>query len=268
MKMILVDDEIGTLELLREEVRAVVPDAQVHVFQFPEEALHYAEHDTPDVAFLDIEMPQMNGIELAKRLKARYDRMNIIFVTAYDDFGLDAMKLHASGYLLKPVERMAVKRELEALRYPQKEERGIYIHTFGQFDVFVDGKMVMFHRLKSKEMLAYLVDQRGGSVTKREIASVLFEDREYDRSLQDYMNKIVRDLELTLKEINASQILNRQRNSYSVNTDKFRCDLYEYEAGLPVALNAFRGSYMRQYTWSEETLGNLLYHNVHHLSIT
>lgn len=258
MKILLADDEPAALELLREEVAAVAPEAEIFGFGLPSEALNCAREQAFDVAFLDIEMPQMSGIKLARELKALHSRINIIFVTAYDEFGLEAMRLHASGYLLKPVKREAVKEELEALRYPPKETvQGIYIRTFGSFDVLIDGKPIAFHRMKAKEMLACLVDKRGGSVTKKELAGILFEDREYDRSLQDYINKIIRDLEQTLREYEASGILHLKRNSYSVDPETFRCDLYEYEKGVPGALNAFHGTYMSQYTWAEETLGTL-----------
>ncbi len=258
MKILLTDDEPGALELLKEEVERALPDAEIAGFRFPEDALRYAADHLVDVAFLDVEMPQMSGLELARKLKALHSRINVVFVTAYDDYAMDAMKLRASGYLLKPVDRRSVEEELEALRYPpETTQKGIYVRTFGQFDVIVDGKNLVFHRMKAKEMLAYLVDQRGGSVTKKELAAVLFEDRSYDRSLQDYLNKIIRDLEVTLEEVHIGKILNLQRNSYSVNPDAFHCDLYEYEIGVPRAINAFHGIYMRQYAWGEETLGTL-----------
>ena len=256
MKILLADDETGALEVLREEVCAVLPDAEVTAFQFPSKALEYAKEQIVDVAFLDVEMPQMSGLELAKQLKKINVKMNIIFVTAYQEYGIDAIRLRASGYLLKPVNRQDVLEEINALRYPVEESaEKIYIRTFGQFDVFIDGRPITFHRTKSKEVLAYLTDRRGGSVTKRELASVLFEDREYDLSTQDYLNKIIRDLDKTLREVHAEKILIRKRNCYAVDPEAFCCDFYEYEKGNPKAINAFTGEYMRQYAWGEYTLG-------------
>ena len=258
MKILLADDEISALQLLQEEVKEILPDAEMAGFQMPSRAMEYAEQNKIDVAFLDVEMPGMNGLELARKLKRTNANINIIFVTAYDEYGLEAMKLRASGYLQKPVSGKEIKEELEQLRYPvEQKHSGIFVRTFGQFDLFLDGKPVTFHRLKSKEVLAYLTDRKGGSVTKRELASILFEDREYDRTAQDYLNKIVRDLEKTLKEAGAEKMLIRQRNCYAVDPAEFQCDLYDYENGLPEALNAFRGEYMKQYTWGEDTLGTL-----------
>lgn len=71
-----------------------------------------------DIAFLDIETPVINGIQLAKKLKKVNPLVNIIFVTAYDTYALDAYKLHASGYITKPVNESKIKEELDGLRYP------------------------------------------------------------------------------------------------------------------------------------------------------
>lgn len=259
MKIIAVDDEPIALELLVEEIRSAAPGAEVAEFQFPSDVMKYAEDNRCDVAFLDIEMPQMNGITLAKRLNSINPGINIIFVTAYRNFGVEAFEMHASGYLLKPVTAKAVKDELENLRFPVKLTRkGVYASTFGQFDLLVDGVPVHFGRAKSKEMLAYLIDRRGGGVTRRELAAILFEDRAYTRSTQDYFNKIVREFELSLTSAGIGDIFIKRRNYYAIDTSKLVCDMYEYENGNPAAMNLFNGEYMTQYSWSELTLGNLM----------
>ena len=104
MKIIAVDDEQVSLGLLcADEIRKVVPQDELVTFRLPQEALEYAKSNSFDVAFFDIEMPGMNGIELAKKIKQLQPRTNFIFVTAYTKYTLDAVQLHSSGYLLKPV---------------------------------------------------------------------------------------------------------------------------------------------------------------------
>ena len=259
MKIIAVDDEPAAVELLADEIKTAVPGAQVISFQFPDDVMKYAKENSFDVAFLDIEMPQMNGISLAKRLKSLDPALNIIFVTAYRNFGVEAFEMHASGYLLKPVTAKAIKREMDDLRFKVKfDTDGIYVSTFGQFDISAYGKTVHFGRAKSKEMLAYLIDRRGGGVTRKELAAVLFEDREYTRSTQDYLNKIVHELEVSLREAGIGDIFIKRRNYYAVDTSKITCDMYEYESGNPAALNKFNGEYMTQYSWGETTLGRFI----------
>lgn len=258
MRILAVDDEFGALTVLIDEIKHANKNAEVYGAQFPEEALRYAGEHTVDVAFLDIEMPQMSGISLAKQLKKYNPDINIIFVTAYENYAIQALGLYASGYVLKPITENAVVRELENLRFPVKEkDTGVRVVTFGQFDILVDGVPIRFKRSKSKELIAYLVDRHGCGITKREVAAVLFENEEYTRSIQDYINKIVRELESSLKEVKASQIFIKRHNYYAVNTEKFVCDLYEYEKGNPEAINSFHGEYMSQYSWGEMTLGNL-----------
>lgn len=262
MVILAVDDEKMALNLLMDEIKNTGRNAEVVGFLFPMEALSYAQHNNIDVAFLDVEMPQINGIELAKELKKINPLMKVIFTTAYREYAYEAFTVRASGYILKPVSLEDIKRELDNLDgenvVPTGKRSGIEAVTFGSFDILVNGNPVMFKRSRSKEILAYLIDRQGSGVTKKEIASVLFEDEEYSRKVQDYVNKMLRDMSLSLKEAGASNILRKQRNYYAVNTDAFKCDLYDYENGIPEAMNNFRGEYMSQYSWAEETLGRLI----------
>lgn len=255
MRMIAVDDEQVSLGLLCAEIRKVVPQDELVTFSLPQEALEYAEKNSFDVAFFDIEMPGMNGIELAKRIKKLQPRTNFIFVTAYTKYALDAVQLHSSGYLLKPVTSAAIKQELDNLRFPKTYAGDhIFVKTFGEFDITVNGSVVHFRRSKSKEMLAYLVDHNGEGVTRKELAAALFRDDEYSLYTQDYMNKVVSELERSLKEVGAEKILIRRRNFYAVDKTQFSCDLYDYIKGSPPAVNLFNGDYMIPFEWGAEAI--------------
>lgn len=141
------------------------------------------------------------------------------------------------------------------------QKRGTYARTFGQFDLFVNGKAVHFNRAKSKEVMAYLIDRRGGGVTRREIAAVIFEDSQYSKNIQDYTGKIIRDLEHTLEAEGIPDLLVKNFNYYAVNTDKLRCDYYDYmNARDKTAVEVpFCGEYMNQYSWAEDTIGALYF---------
>lgn len=196
MKIIAVDDEQVSLGLLCAEIRKVVPQDELVTFRLPQEALEYAKSNSFDVAFFDIEMPGMNGIELAKKIKQLQPRTNFIFVTAYTKYALDAVQLHSSGYLLKPVTYSAIKQELDNLRFPKTYLGNyIFVRTFGEFELLVNGSEVHFRRSKSKEMLAYLVNQCDEGVTRKELAVALFHDESYSLYTRDYMNKIIGELE-------------------------------------------------------------------------
>ena len=103
MKIIAVDDERIALSGLKLILNKAVPQADIAAFRQAKEALAYACQTRVDIAFLDVRMQEMNGIFLAERLKETNPRINIIFVTGYDEYAREAISLHASGYITKPV---------------------------------------------------------------------------------------------------------------------------------------------------------------------
>ncbi|MEO6548687.1 MAG: LytTR family DNA-binding domain-containing protein [Ferruginibacter sp.] len=101
---ILVDDEIHCTETLKEKLRLYCPSVAVKaVYNDPQEALKALQEDAPDILFLDVEMPRLNGFGLLEQLgKINFE---IVFTTAYDQFALQAFKMSAFDYLLKPIEK-------------------------------------------------------------------------------------------------------------------------------------------------------------------
>ena len=146
------------------------PDADITAFEYPDELLGDAKENGCDIAFLDIHMSEMTGVELAKELKAVNPKMNIIFVTGFSEYAGDAMELHASGYIMKPVTKEKVERELCDLRFPivPKKDALLRVQCFGNFDVFLpNGSHMRFERSRSKEIFAYLVHPRRGKLPRR-----------------------------------------------------------------------------------------------------
>lgn len=262
MHILATDDEQSALNILMGAIQEAVPVATIHGFRNPLEALKFMEETKCDVAFLDIQMREMSGIVLARRLKEIYPKINIVFVTGYSQYANEAFSLHASGYVYKPVTADKIVNEMENLRTPVKwKETGICVNTFGFFELIVNGEEVSFGREKSKEMLAYLVDKQGKSATRKEIASILFEREDYSRATQNYLSKIIKELVTVLERVGAEKMLKRGLNSYSVDVDAFCCDLYDYEKdnATPGELNRFQGEYMKQYSWAEVTLARLFW---------
>lgn len=261
MNLIVVDDERLVLENLLSKLRKVLPDAEVKGFTNPQAALAEIENGfQPDVAFLDIEMYGMNGIELALCFKKAFPKINLIFVTGFSEYAQDAFALHASGYITKPVSVKRIMDELENLRNPlPKAKQRIRVQTFGNFEVFVDGEPLKFQRSRTKELLAYLVDRRGAGLTMAELVTVLYEDRKYDSSLQKQLRVHISDLLRTLQEADASDMILKKRNFIAVDANRFDCDYYRFLNGDVSAINAFAGEYMVNYSWAEFTTGRVYF---------
>ena len=145
MRILAVDDEKDALEVLVAAISECEKDAEIKAFNSPTEALNYAAENPPDIAFLDIRMPTMSGLDLAKKLKAINVRVNIVFSTGYSEYASDAFSMHASGYIMKPVSVRLVRKELENLRNPVETPNSrIFVRTFGNFELFVDGETLHF----------------------------------------------------------------------------------------------------------------------------
>lgn len=259
MRMIVVDDEQLILDNMMKQLRRIEPQAELVGFVRSAEACEYLSQNKADVAFLDIEMGKLSGIALAKKCKDICPAMNIVFVTGYSQYAMDAFRLHVSGYLMKPVRENDLRKEIENLRYPIQPDRArrVRVKTFGGFDIFTDETVISFGRAKAKEVLAYLVNKRGLSCTSKEIATVLWEDEAYDFAKQRYFQTIIANLMTTLKGAGAEEIIIRKHNSIAVDTTKFECDLYNFQNGDINAVNAYAGEYMSSYSWAEFTVGYL-----------
>ena len=249
-----IDDEPNALEYLCDKIRQAEPDCELHSFTSSTRALESSRTLRFDVAFLDINMPGISGIELAKKLKAVDPRVNLVFVTGYSEYAIDAFSLDAGGYLLKPAAVSDIRHALDNLRYPMRSAPGkLRLQCFGDFEVFLGDEPLKFKYAKTKEMLAYMVDRRGAVCTKNDIIIALWEDDDHAA----YYRSLVKDLTDTLSSCGCGDAIDRRRAGLSVIRDKVTCDYYDYLDGVPSAVNLWRGEYMRQYSWAEDTAGAL-----------
>ena len=116
--VIMVDDERIILTGGIPVIRQVLPNSYVKGFTRPSEALAFARDNQVALAFLDIEMGKVNGLELCNELLTINPRTNVIFLTAYMEYSFDAWSTGTSGFLLKPLSAEAVRQQLTRLRYP------------------------------------------------------------------------------------------------------------------------------------------------------
>lgn len=246
MKVLLVDDEQLQLIRLEKACKSVLHDAEFISYMNPVKVLEENSNTIFDIAFLDIEMPEINGIQLAKKLKKINPLLKVIFVTAYSDYALQAFNIHASGYLTKPVSETKIKEEIENIQNiaPLATTKKLQIKCFGNFEVFHEGEPLKFKYKKSKEVFAYLVDREGVAVGINELNTVLWEEDH-----PSYLRNLIVDIQKTLKSIKCDDVFVKRHNECYIDVDKVDCDAYEYKKDNPNAVRLYRGEYMAQYSW-------------------
>ena len=259
MKIIAVDDEEIALENLESAIHEAKPSAEVAAFDKSSAALAYASENKCEVAFLDINMGGISGIALAKKLKLANPEINIIFTTGYSEYALEAVGMHASGYILKPITPEKVLYELNDLRFPVSASdcKRLRIQCFGSFDAFIGQKPVTFKYSKAKEMLAYLVDRNGAMCGNNEIISVLWENEDELKGKQTYFKSVRRDLLSVLRSIGCADLIIQRRGEIGIDKEKADCDYFDWLEGKAEGINAYRGEYMQQYSWAELTHGTI-----------
>ena len=258
MKIIMIDDEKLALSELHEILLEHYPDAEVSCFTESAPAIEYLKNNTCDVAFVDINMPDKTGLELAVELKDICGSINIIFVTGYSQYAVDAFSLNASGYILKPAQTESVLNALSNLRNPIRTKSAkLYVQCFGNFEVFYNGTPLVFKRSKAKELFAYLVNLNGASCNASELCAVLWEDAVDSHSLKSNLRNIVLELNRILDDCDAKDAFIHKKNFYAIDKTKLDCDYFKFLNYDSDAVNSYKGEYMNQYSWSEITHGFL-----------
>jgi two-component SAPR family response regulator len=266
VKVIAVDDKEINLEIFECETEGIEDVELVGMFQKPQDALDYAKKNKVDVAVLDIEMPQMSGIELGKSLRQISPAVSLIYITGHKQYAYDAFQVEACSYLTKPFKREDIAKAFSraALLQKSKEKEqyqrksAVFIRTFGKFDVFLNDRPLDFSSEKAKELLAFLVDRKGGIVSTEEMITYLWEDRPDDDKSRNLCRKVVQRLHKQLEEWGIDDIVIRHNRGRSLDVSKVDCDYYQYLDGNQQGKNEFSGVYMSNYSWGEETLAALL----------
>lgn len=259
MTIFIVDNSSECLEQINEIVGVLSSEAEVLCFTDSLEALAAARTREVDIAFLEVETEELSGLDLGRYLKDLYPLINLIYVTGTRDYGYEAMALHASGYILKPVEEAAVKNELTDLRHSavQKNHKRVFARTFGNFEIFADGEPISFKYSRTKEIMAVLVNNRGAQTTNGEIIACLWEDDGDPDKKRSYLSNLRQDLQNTLTKLKLNGLIIKKRGSMAIAVDKIECDLYDWMDKKKESNYHYLGDYMNQYSWAEYTHAEL-----------
>lgn len=190
MRIILIDDEPIALDLLKLMLSSYEDVDVVGSYTKPLDALKGIKKIQPDVIFLDIEMGEINGLELAELFMKELDAVEIVFITAYSEYAVDAFEINAIDYLLKPIQEKRLNKTIERLKDKSMEHYGIDIldnrlkvNSFGSFEVLDSMENPLIWRTqKSKELFAYLWSKKERAVSKMLIMETIFPDKDLDKA--------------------------------------------------------------------------------------
>ena len=154
---------------------------------------------------------------------------------------------------------MDAREDKQQMPVPQEQKR-VTVQTFGYLNILIDGEPVVFEHEKAKELLAVLIDRQGKFVSSGEIISCLWEDEAVNENTQSRCRKAAYHLRRILAAYGLDDLLESTPKGYRrVRTEMIDCDLYHYLNGEEAYVNRFRGAYMSDYSWAEQTLTMLVY---------
>ena len=267
MRALCCDDELLALYNIKNIVSQNPHIDKVDAFSDSTKALEFVQSNEIDIAFLDIEMGVVSGLDIAKAIRQKSLNTYIVFTSGYD-YAITAFEIKANGYLLKPYEAERVNYEIDSayerlvalqgqVLSPLGQTRGVIqkrvrFQTMPSFDMFVDGSLVQITSAKSKEFLALLVDRKGASMTLDYIVSVLWEDKD-DATGKAYFRVVLQRLMNVLKQYDLESLVIHAKNQYSLDVNQCTCDYYDILNGDKRAIDSFVGEYLSEYSWAEDT---------------
>lgn len=252
MNVIYVDDEMPAIDNFRLTTAKLPEIRSLHTFQSGEEALTFVEENSVDAAFLDMEMPGLHGLELARRIKAQDPRIRVIFVTAFGQYALEAFGVEAIGYLLKPYTTAEIRKELAKCTYRALPSHRVVIETIPSFHITMDGVAIRISGTKARELMALFVDRGASGITTGEGIACLWPDRPNDGAAQSLFRMTYKRLLESLEDAGCRDILMTHEKHRSLRVDAVECDLYRILAGDKQAARKYSGEYLREYEWAEE----------------
>lgn len=257
MHVIYVDDEQPARDNFRLTVAGFPEIESLCLFENGEDALEYARTHIIDVAFVDMEMPGLHGLALSLKLREICENIRVIFVTAFSQYAMDAWKVNAIGYVLKPYTADDIRSELEKCKFHPLPSQRIVIQTIPTLAVMLDGKPVHISGEKVREMFALLVERADRGITTREGISYLWPDRPNDAGTQSLFRMTYKRLSDTLEKIGIGHIIASSDNRRYIRIEEVNCDLYRILSGDQQAAKKYDGRFLQEYSWAEERNGQL-----------
>lgn len=277
IRAIVVDDELAAVGKLSDLLEGSGFVRSVEGFTNPMEALKRVEESPFDIAFLDIEMPGINGLTLANHILGLTGQTKVVFVTAYNEYAVEAFELYALDYLIKPVTKERLTKTLDRAADFQTgaimQKDKLNVDCFGKFRVaHKDNTPVKWRTSKTEELFAYLVHQNGRWVGRDKIMDALWSEFDRQRALTNFSTCLY-NMRKTLKDLGWPELLLIENNMFKLDMEQISSDIQQFEAydsrmepvrsdnlsGLEHILERASSGYleMNYFDWTEPTKGRL-----------
>jgi len=277
MKAILVDDEPLALEFLERQLKEVSDISIVHKFVDFKMNKDTKLIEEIDIIFLDIEMPEINGIQLAEKLLEIKPALIIVFVTAFQEYAVQAFELDSLDYIVKPVQldrlKKTIKRIEKKMKYSYVEsvsknsELRINVCRELSFEITKNNpKIVQWRTTKAQELFLYLLFHNGKTLRKSELADLLWPNVDFNNDYSQLYTAIYH-IRQNLKKFSNFISLKNVGEGYHLAINNVSIDIVEWESSIAsappidknsinnyeVIMDLYTGAYLQEhdYLWAE-----------------
>lgn len=223
-KVLIVEDEKHILNWHASLLEAHDSFQLVGCFKSPVEALQEIPKLAVDILLLDIEMPGMTGFELAQHLLDSGIDIPIVFTTAYQQYALQAFRVQALDYLMKPIDLPTINQLDERLRKhygnrpKQSHTEQLHVQLYGQVYAKKEAELIKWPTRITEELFYYFLLHDNKLCSKWRIIDDLWGDIDNKRTLSNLHNTIYR-LRQMFAELNIPIVIDRISDGYIMNTN-------------------------------------------------
>lgn len=228
IRTVLIDDERPALRNLEHHLSKYKEIEIVGQFTNEIKGIARIKQGDIDLIFLDIEMPKMKGIEVADKILSISKDTQIIFVTAYDNYALDAFEVNALDYIMKPVSSKRLDKTIDRVLKSYKNEIGLYIQCLGGLEYRLEnGEIIKWRTKKAEELFALLLHYQGKGVSREIIMDILWPEMDIKKASNNlyttsyYIRK-------TLEEHGFEDMLDRDKEKYCLKIKPNQVDFIEF----------------------------------------
>lgn len=241
MDVVCIDDEKLALDFIAHQLGKLDDLNVIGTFQQPYDGLEFILENDVDVAFLDIQMPGIDGIELAEKILEQKPHVEIVFVTAYNEYAVEAFDLNAIDYLIKPIKQNRLQKTMDRLKVataqqkevkPETEHLLIRLGNNLSFGFNEDNlKPVKWRTAKARELFLYLLQNQGELVHKATILELLWGEVDYEKGYS-ILYTTVYNVRKTLQTYQEHVKLHNTNEGYILELNHVVVDVQEWEKQL------------------------------------